>query len=486
MPLRLKLVLWYTAVLGLSGSLLVGGLYALIGYRLHSEADRLLAEEHAEWVEYTREHIDDLAAIEEAIATEAARETYVDFAYRLRDTEQNRDLLFLANPHIARGYAAELRECETALRAPPVPTFTTVRVRGGKRSFRVLTGPVDRDASPHLTVQVAMYTRRLNKRFHSLRKYLVLVLVSMVLLAASGGWFLAAKSLKPIDQIVAELESIESRNLADRLRVGESGDEVDRLRAAINRMLERLGAAFERLRMFTADAAHEFRTPLATLQCRLEVALDSPDGESDPQAALTEALQQVAQLDALVDNLLLLARMDAVPQLQDREVVGIASLLRDVAEPFGLLADQKGVSLSAECECNVQVEGARVLLRDLLGNLLDNAVRYTPSGGRVDARAAREEGEVVITVSDTGIGIGPEALEHIFERFYRTDESRSRDVGGAGIGLSIVKRVVELHRGRIAVQSSLGAGTTVQVCLPQAPPDAAPQTVSDGMPGQAG
>ena len=410
----------------------------------------------------------------------------MDFAYRLRDTKENKDLLFLANPHIPRGYSAELRGCEEGLLAPPVPTFTTVHVRGGRRSFRLLTGPVDRDARPHLTVQVAMYTRSLDKRFRSLRKYLVIVLISMVLLAASGGWFLASKSLKPIDQIVAELESIESRNLTDRLRVGASGDEVDRLRAAINRMLERLGAAFDRLRMFTADAAHELRTPLATLQCRLEVALDSPDGEPDPQAALTEALQQVAQLDALVDNLLLLARMDAVPQLQDREVVDIAALLRDVAEPFGLLADQKGVALSAECQDNVQVEGARALLRDLLGNLLDNAVRYTPSGGRVDARAAHEDGEVVITVSDTGIGISPEALEHIFERFYRADESRSRDVGGAGIGLSIVKRVVELHRGRIAVQSSLGAGTTVRVCLPQAPTAAAPQPVSHGMGRQAG
>ena len=230
-------------------------------------------------------------------------------------------------------------------------------------------------------------------------------------------------------------------------------------------MIERLHVAFDRLQSFTADAAHELRTPIAALQCRLELAVNKPPSEGGARDALTEALDHVAELHSLIDNMLFLARMDAEPRLRTAGPVDLGALLRDIGEPFLLLAEQKGIRLSVECEGEVRALGEPGLLRRLFGNLLDNAVRYTSEGGQVTARVRREDA-CVVTVADTGIGIQPDALPHVFDRFYRADESRSRDAGGAGLGLSIVKRVVELHNGAITLQSTPGQGTTVEVRLP--------------------
>jgi signal transduction histidine kinase len=155
--------------------------------------------------------------------------------------------------------------------------------------------------------------------------------------------------------------------------------------------------------------------------------------------------------------------------------VDLGALLTDIGEPFLLLAEQRSIRLSVECEGEARTPGDPALLRRLFGNLIDNALRYTPAGGQVTARV-RREGGCVVTVADTGIGIQPSALPHVFDRFYRADESRSRDAGGAGLGLSIVKRVVELHSGAIAIRSTPGQGTTVEVRLPAAEPGASAAT----------
>jgi len=466
MSLRTKLVLWYTGVFGASGCLLVTVVFSLIAHRLREEQDRYLLDEFVECAKITRENADDLSSIKEQMAQEIGADRYLPLTYRLYDAAARRDLLFVGDP----AFAAPLCQAAPAFSPTGESTWATVNVESRQRTFRTVTGHVDPEGHPNLVLQMGMYNRHLLRRTESLKKYLFSSLGAVVLLAAVGGWVLASRSLKPIDELVADLSHIESQNLADRLPVGPGGDEVDRLRGAINRMLERLDVAFERLQSFTADAAHELRTPLSALQCRLEVAINKPRSEADTRAALSEALDQVGELRVLIDNMLFLARMDAEPDLREVGPVALCGLLADVGEPFTLLAEQKGVSLEAGCDAAVEVEGNAPLLRRLVGNLLDNAVRYTPEGGRVVAEAARRGDACEVAVSDTGVGIAPEAIGRVFERFYRADESRSRAAGGTGLGLSIVKRIVELHRGTISIESTPGQGTTVRVSLPPAQP----------------
>ena len=472
MSLRSKLVLWYTGVFLFSGALLTTTLYLLVAHKMRSDADLELNEEYHEWCALTLRSLDRPASIEQAIATDIESESVFPLTFRLHDPASGRDVLFVSHKR-CKHLAEELAAAAPIERVPRRETWTTVRVGKRPRGFRLLTGPLDLLRHPHLAVQVGMYTRRLDKRILSIRKYLFLTLGATVLLAAVGGWFLAARSLKPIDDLAAALSHVESSTLAERLDVGAAGDEVDRLREAINRTLERIEHAFRTLQSFTADAAHELRTPIAALQCRLEVALHKARSADDYASALSDALEHTTELTRLVENLLLLARMEAGEELVESLEVDLAAFLDDLAEPFALLAEQRGIALTVDCGTACAPNGNPMLLRRLFGNLLDNALRYTPAGGRVTLTAERAGDECLVTVADTGIGIDSEALGRVYDRFYRADESRSRDAGGTGLGLSIVKRVVVLHHGRITIESTPGEGTTVRVWLPCSLPDRA-------------
>ncbi len=467
MSLRGKLVLWYTTVFAVSGSLLCVALYLLIAHALGAEADRFLEEEFQEVRQITQELLPQPAALKARIAAELRSAKAFAYFYRLHDPATGRDLLAVA----AKG----LEEAATACPVPaaPGPAYSWVEVGQPPKGLRVLSAALDPRGDSRLTLQLGVHNRWLERRTASLRKYLAGTLFAAVLIAALGGWALASRSLRPIDRIAADLSRVESTTLDARVPVSASRDEVARLRQAINRMLDRLSAAFERLRGFTADAAHELRTPLTALQLRLETAINRPRSEAEAREALSDALHQVAELSSLVENLLLLAQMDAEHELPAPMPVDLVGLLRRIEEPFALLAEEKDITLAIEAAGPVATVGDPMLLRRVFGNLLDNALRYTPSGGRVTARVACDGAGCVVTVSDTGIGITPEALGRVFDRFYRADESRSRADGGAGLGLSIAKRAVELHRGAIAIESAPGKGTTVTVRLPPPRPGTA-------------
>jgi len=465
MSLRLKLLLWYTGVFAVSACLLTITMYALVTYRLRSEVDKDLEEELVEWRQMTSDSLDDLPALERQIRIEIASEAYFPLTYRLRNASSGTDILYLVDDDL-EGLRAPLLEAAPIEGPLARPVWTRARLGKPPHPFRILTGPLDPERHPGLVIQMAKSMDRLERREASMRRYLTMTLCVAVGLAALGGWFLAGRSLSPIEDTVRELSHVKSRSLSERLAVGSAGDELDRLRAAINGMLDRIESAFTKLQGFTADAAHELRTPIAALQCRLEVALNKARSKADYQTALSDALEQASGLQALADNLLLLARMDAEPQLPAPERLSVRDLCLDLAEPFAMLAEEKGLSLDVEADGDVTVVGDPMLLRRLVGNLLDNAVRYTPEGGRVTLTLAESEGGCCLRVADTGQGIEPEALEHIFDRFYRTDASRSREAGGAGLGLNIAKGVVDAHRGRIEVDSRPGEGTTVSVWLP--------------------
>ena len=403
-------------------------------------------------------------SIEQEMRQDTAGKRYFPLMFRLYDPAKRKDIIFLG-PASWRDVFPE----DFAFKDPGgEKVFSTQPVGRHGHGLRLLTMRVDSDIYPDLVLQGGVYMRRLEARLSKLRVFLVIGMVAGICLALAGGQFLAGRSLRPIDDIVADLDRIEAENLSARLVVPNTGDEVARLRTGMNRMLQRLEDSFERIRRFTADAAHELRTPLASLQCRLEVALNKARSADEYRRTVSDAFAGTESLARTVQDLLLLTRMDAHAERPTFGPVSLKELLAELREVFGVAAEEKGLCLDLECREECLAHGDKGLLRKLFGNLIDNAIRYTPSGGRVTAAAASERNESVVRITDTGIGMPPELHEKIFERFVRADDSRSRESGGVGLGLSICRSIVDLHRGTISVQSTPGEGSLFEVRLPAA------------------
>ena len=317
-----------------------------------------------------------------------------------------------------------------------------------------------------------------------------------LILAGGGGWLLARRVLRPVDQMTQAARRIGAERLAERLEGAETDDELGRLARTLNEMLARLEAGFAQIRRFSADASHELRTPLTILKGEIEVALRSARAPAEYERVLASALEEVERMARLVDDLLMLSRADAGALRWEKGPVELDRLVEDVAKQGEVLGRVRAIQVSIASLEPLIVHGDEPRLRQLLLNLVDNAVKYTPQGGRVtlslyharggpDGQAVPQlaaspdpptssapppaaAGWAEIAVVDTGVGIPPEALPRIFERFYRVDDARSREAGGTGLGLCIARTIAEAHEGRIGVESVTGVGSTFTVRLPLA------------------
>jgi len=261
--------------------------------------------------------------------------------------------------------------------------------------------------------------------------------------------------------------TITAERLSERLPVENPGDEVGRLAVVFNETLARLEQSFDRLRRFTADASHELRTPLTALRTVGEVGLREPRDPAAYREVIGSMLEEVDRVTRLVESLLLLSRADAGQVPLRREPLEVSALVREVAERLGVLAEEKRVRVSVEAPPSPGVQGDPTLLRQALENLLDNAIRLSPEGGTVRIAVRDAGGALAIEVGDEGPGIAPEHRARVFDRFYRVDEARSRDRGGAGLGLAIAWWAVEAHGGRIELESEVGKGSTFRIVLPR-------------------
>jgi two-component system heavy metal sensor histidine kinase CusS len=315
-------------------------------------------------------------------------------------------------------------------------------------------------------MQLGMDTAGLARRLTELRHYLFLAVGVVAVLAAAGGWFLASRSLVPFRELVDELARIRPTDLGARLIVQPGTDENSAIRNAINHLLERLETAFTSLRSFTSNAAHELRSPLAAAICELDVSASGARSNEEVQESVAQATGRLRKMALLVESLLFLARMDARAMLDESDDVDILELVQEVCEPFAIQAEEAGIVLTVQGEAHPVLQGEPSLLRRMFGNVLENALRHTDRGGTITVTVTEANGTGLLTVTDTGEGVPEDAIPHVFERFSRTDTARAMTSGGAGIGLSIVKRIAELHGGHVTLTSELGRGTTVSIVLP--------------------
>ena len=298
----------------------------------------------------------------------------------------------------------------------------------------------------------------------------VAFVIGLVPAVLVGRW-LAGRALEPVDHMITEVREItDGRTLHRRLAVPMVKDELGRLAETLNQMMTRLERSFAALRRFTADASHELKTPLTVVRAGVERAITRPDVPQETLAALEETLQEVNRMTELLDSLLTLARADEGRAELHREPTDLREIIEEAGETGELLAEHAGVGIDIRLPQQplvVAVDRSRV--RQLALNLIENAVKYTPRGGQVSVELGSDNGRAVFTVADTGIGIAPGDLPHVFDRFWRADSARTRtsERAGTGLGLAICKWIAEAHGGTIDVQSRPGRGTTFTVGLPR-------------------
>ena len=486
LSIRARLTLWYMGILAATLILLGGASYGLLMRGLWQDVDATLEGVAKTVVQAANRPPAELIPPDlDEVLRRLFGPRFTDRFYQFLDPDGRLD------PRWPRFGGEPLHVSPKAMKnaAEGYATFET-RPGNGRFPVRVLTFPVVQRGRMVNVLQVGMSLEGLSMaRQHFLWTLAALVPLALAL-AGTGGWLLARRALRPVDQMTTTARRIEAEHLGKRLDGAEVDDELGRLARTLNEMLARLEAAFAQVRRFSADASHELRTPLTVMKGEIEVALRSPRDPAEYQRVLESGLEEVESMTRLVDDLLLLSRADAGALRWEAGPVELDRLVEEVAKEGEILGRGKQVRVKILGLEPLIVQGDGQRLKQLLRNLVDNGVKYTPPGGQVTLtlRAVRHNGSeqnskfeirnsklsetigpwVEIAIQDAGIGIPPEALPRIFERFYRVDPARSREAGGAGLGLCIVRTIAEAHGGRIEVQSIPGAGSTFTIVLPLA------------------
>jgi heavy metal sensor kinase len=458
--IRTKLTLWYAGsvgVISLLGTLL---LYYGFLYVSSRSIDIFLREEAEALGNYL------------ALSPRANAQTYIAQLVAEKDVfSGHRKYVQLRD---GKGAVIE-RSTTLKDRDLPFPTQTGIQPREevfatiafpDVLAVRLITLPIVSRSGDAFFVQEGVSLEGEYTFLRNLRAALFFFLPGMLGLSILSGRLMARRVLQPIETITREAQTIEAQDLTRRLPVVNPQDEIGQLVGVLNSLLSHLEGAFTQTRQFTADAAHELRTPLAVLRCGMEVIMTRARCVEEYQEALSTSIDEVSRLSRIVDNLFLLARADAGSQEFTWGLVDLRALVQEVYEQAELMAEVKGLRISLRTDGEICVQGDYVRLKQLVLNLIDNAVKYTSAGGAIRLAVDREEGWAKIVVEDTGIGIPAQALPHIFARFYRVDKARSLDTGGGGLGLSICQWVTQAHGGQITVRSQIEAGSTFVVSLP--------------------
>lgn len=330
---------------------------------------------------------------------------------------------------------------------------------------RRLTVAIPTDQGPH-TLMLLAELEHLDEELKMVIKVLLITIPVTLGMAAALAYLLARKALAPVEQLRRLADEITAERLDRRLPIHNPADELGLLARTINSMIARLERSFDDVRRFTADASHELRTPIAVIRSEAEMGTDASHDLAEARTRFRSILEECGRLAAATNQLLTLSREDAGVDQVSREPISLKSALADAVESLRPLANSKGQELTATIEGDAVVLADPDRLRQVFHNLIENAIKYTPIGGRVTATLARDKGEAVVTIRDNGIGIAEENLPRVFDRFYRVDKSNSSDADGAGLGLSIVQSIASGLDGRVEVESRIEEGSEFRVYLP--------------------
>lgn len=371
---------------------------------------------------------------------------------------------------IGNAPSVDLKTLKTA--AVQGMVLETARDKAGPYPMRLLTLALTTSTNEVLFLQVGTGLGLVQEPLQELRTLLLVFSPMALLLVAILGWFLAGRALAPVENLTRAMRRINVDSLSHRLPVRSSGDEISHLAETFNAMLGRLEESFRKIKQFSGDASHELRTPLTILKGETEVALRWAKNPEEFRKILASNMEEIDRMNRIIEDLLLLAKSEAGQKPLTIKEMSLSDLLQELYMQGRSLAQPKSIELvlNPNVTEEIRILGDEMRLRQVFLNLIANAVNYTPENGRVEISLSVADEEAVVKVSDTGIGIPPEHLPYIFDRFYRVDKARNREDGGTGLGLAIVESFVKAHGGRVEVDSVNGAGSAFTVYLPSRGP----------------
>jgi len=458
--LDVKLAAWYA----LTFLTIIFLIFGFLDYRLRNnilkEIDRMLVDEAREIINGILKEPEDSEGKLEEYGKIASKRKYYQIAFRVLDRE--------GNPLYSHSQFRSFAFPPADVSHMSNHEFITKNIEapGAGSPFRLAVYYYKEDGALQYVVEVATYLRMMEKNMRNFRRNLGIAFVLALLWGSVGGWILSLRTLRPMENITAATRRITAAQLGERLPLQGTDDELDQLAVTINAMLERLEESFRKLTRFTADAAHELRTPIAVLKGETEVLLSQSRSPEEYRDVLGNNLERLNFLTKIINDLLLLSQADEGRQILKVEPIRLSELLRELWDAFNMVATQKSIDFALDGPEELIIEGDSIKLKQLFSNLIDNAIKYTPDGGEIRLSVRPETGRVSIVLKDSGIGIPADDLPRIFDRFYRVDKSRYRAAGGAGLGLSICQWIVKAHQGGIEVASQLSHGTTVTVTFP--------------------
>lgn len=451
--LRFRLTLWNTATLLVVAVISLLILREAVRLTLWREADAQLQEDANEIEQAIEAYYPDLDEIHRELNRKASTHTHRGLFVRIYDEELNNQWASINLPTVLY----------------PVELLKSGRKPVSAGQHRMVHFELHHPGVPRWSVRVGTSFEPLDAYVAQLTRLMATVGLLVMVVAPIGGYWLAGRVTSPLKEIINTTEHLRPGKLEQRLTIRGTHDELDRLSATINGFLDRIAAYIRQNREFTANAAHELRSPLTAIQSSLEVALTSDRSTAEYQDLLAEVLDECENLRVLVNHLLLLAENDAGRLKIDKKLIQLDQVVRQACEMFQAVAETADVSLRIIRLDSAGCGGHAGSLRQVINNLIDNAIKFTPAGGTVRVSVISLPDEVELRVEDSGIGIPAADLPFILQRFYRGDKGRERVHRGSGLGLSISDSIIASHNGRIRIESPPGGGTTVTVNLPKRP-----------------
>lgn len=438
------------------------GLYVVLVSELERSTDLFIADKVNVLRTMLRERPEDEDALHEEIQLESAARRYEQFYIRLLDDRGN---LLMATPGMADQLDLQQMVAKSRRRSDHAAAMTG---KDGQafRGVSVLL-PVGSPPAKNDIVQIAVNVSQKEELLARYRRWFGAIMLGSFVIFPVAGYKIARRGIRPVEEMAATARHISSTNLRERILPEGYPVELASLADTFNQMLDRLEESFERISRFSADIAHDLRTPVNNIRGEAEVALARARTVDEYRDVLESCLEEAVRLSDLIGDLLFLARAESPLTYLQRAPVNVGELLSSVREYYEASAAEFGISLTMTVTTEpIIAELDRTLIQRAVGNLIANAVAHTPPGGAVVLGANAEVAAIRIEVSDTGVGIPPDALPRVFDRFYRVDTSRAQASGGTGLGLSIVQSIMVLHGGRAEVASQPGQGTRVTLHIP--------------------
>ncbi len=464
MPLRVRLTLWYGSALAMVLITFSVVLYVLTARNLRDDVDQSLEETATAAVRSLQERGFLPLIDEEELLSQFPELARIDKFFQIFSPSGT---ITIRSPNIRQH---EVPLSRMALEA----TFNGQTILESAKyphepPLRLISVPIIHRGNLLYIVQVGASMESIED---TLRRFLILLIVAVpIALAVSmaAGWFLAGRALRPVDAITLAAQRIAAGDLSQRLTMPAAPDEIGRLAGTFNNMIGRLDTSFRQIRQFTSDASHELRTPLTVMKGETELVLRRPRALEDYQSVLESNLEEIDRMTRIVEELLFLSRADMGEVKMESKPVLLETLVEDIHRQATLLGQDRNIEVVLGTVMPALVQGDELRLRELLLNLVENAVKYSHPGGKVEIGLVTNGQETVLSVTDQGIGIGSDDHTKIFNRFFRTDGARAHTKKGTGLGLAICAWIAEFHKGRISVKSGVGQGSTFTVTLPLSP-----------------